>query len=196
MKISRKVWDNADVLQHFWLHNNEAFVQLEAHIKIIDHSQFRWRVSQRSSRAFCESDQITVNSIDPILAQVTFSWWLKVHVNWRQLIQQSSIEFCHFMTATDQNPFFRGFLNEFYRDFPEIPKKCPIKPGCYYAHNVSFDDRIQKESNMSNKFAATTVELPNGVYRMRITMSTNDDPQAVFLQWSYEIKKRMNDGNL
>lgn len=129
------------------------------------------------------------------LLKGTFTWSYKIYKNWRQLLQTPEVEICQFLKSDNPQPFYRGFLDEVFKIFPSLPRQCPIKPGAYYTHNSSMRETYEQlETN--DKFQATTLRMPNGVFKIAGRLSTKKDPDAIHINWQYELKKRMNDGSL
>jgi hypothetical protein len=53
-----------------------------------------------------------------------------------------------------------------------------------------------EQMQTNDKFQATTMSMPNGVFKIVGRLSTKRDPDAAFINWQYELKKRLNGGTL
>jgi Protein of unknown function (DUF1091) len=129
------------------------------------------------------------------LLKGAFTWSYKIYRNWRQLLQTPEVEICQFMRSDNPHPFYRGFLDEVFKVFPGLPQQCPIKPGAYYTHNSSMSETYENFQT-NDKFQATTMSMPNGVFKIAGRLSTKRDPHAMYINWQYELKKRLNHGTL
>lgn len=82
---------------------------------------------------------------------------------------------------------------KYYVDkFPNLPHRCPIKPGKYYAENITiFDDNNQDAGSYNITQEFTQGSLANGVYRHVVKLHTEDDPVGFMLYWHLEYYDRL-----
>lgn len=108
---------------------------------------------------------------------------------WRQIISLKNINVC--IVLNDQNPlpFLQDFKKHVLLLFPNLPSKCPYKPGKYYNKNVRVDNQtgVHLTNSLTNKIFA------NGEYRHNIRLSTPEDPQGLLMLIYHEVYERMND---
>lgn len=96
------------------------------------------------------------------------------------------------MNKTDSIPFVDAAKSYYLLQFPNLPTKCPIKPGKYYSENVTVFDENKQSFGASNILQKLTIgELPNGVYRHVVKLSTIKDPVGFVLYWHVEIHNAM-----
>jgi hypothetical protein len=76
--------------------------------------------------------------------------------------------------------------------FPDMPSKCPIKPGkyYYYNHTQTHDGMVQETGSFNPK---DLFVLPNGLYRTSIGLYTKEDPNVFSYEFIIEVKKRLGD---
>ena len=92
-------------------------------------------------------------------------------------------------------PYYSNIVEPYMKKyFGNISLDCPLKPGRYYAMNIA--DNVFVEKANKDKFEPPNYnlfDLPNGVYRSTIELSTGDDSNAFFLQWQIEQRVRTKD---
>lgn len=110
-------------------------------------------------------------------------------MNWRQIFKSPQIDVCAFERSVNKLPFYKAFLDDYRRLYPEMPSKCPIKPGRYYVYNHTED----YENGQSIPLAELIMRLPNGQYRAILLLTSRNDPLIIRLDWQREIYKRLGE---
>lgn len=124
--------------------------------------------------------------------------------SWRQIIKLDRIDIKSFLSGMNTMPFLK-VVKEYYNDkFPQLPATFPIKPGKYYAKNITivYNDPLELTYQVAehrpqgnfDKLSASysPLMIPNGVYRHIITFFKNDDSHVLSLYWHMELNYRMN----
>jgi hypothetical protein len=88
--------------------------------------------------------------------------------------------------------FYKIFMDETLEKLPGVPRRCPIKPGSYYTYDALIIDDLPKNPDNQNEYWRDTSGLPNGNYRVTAGLFTKTDPQAIFIEYQFEVNKRMN----
>lgn len=80
-----------------------------------------------------------------------------------------------------------GKVIDLYRTkYPDLPSRLPIKPGNYFAINISNgkqEDRIK----VANINAMVTPSLPNGVYQYAFRVFNEDDMIGGAISWLFQL---------
>lgn len=132
------------------------------------------------------------------LEQMIFTWNYKDHRNWRQLLKTPPIDVCELLEGKSfQHQFYKEYFKGLMSQLPGLPRKCPIQPGPYFTVDepIRGDKYSKQRTDVDKKFMVDVMNLPNGVYRISIEVSANDEPKAAYIFWQYEIKNRLNFGN-
>jgi hypothetical protein len=128
--------------------------------------------------------------------QGVFTWSYKEHRNWRQILKTPQIELCHFMGSENMyHQFYKTYLDGIFEQLPGLPRRCPIKAGPCYTYDAPIIDLYAKNPNNQNGYMKDMVGLPNGNYKLTVELFTTADPQAIFIEYQYEINRRMNAEN-
>jgi hypothetical protein len=91
--------------------------------------------------------------------------------------------------------FYKLFLDETLDKLPGIPRRCPFKAGPCYTYDAPLVDVYAKNPDNQNEFWRDVIGLPNGNYRITVRLFTRTDPQAIFIEYQYEVNRRMNAEN-
>ena len=120
---------------------------------------------------------------------------LKMTSNWRHIFNIPRTDFCVVKKIGDSIPFYSGLIEPKIKQyFGNMSLDCPLNPGRYYAMNIV--ENIYVEPTKKDKFEPpqyNPFDIPNGLYRCTIELSTNDDMNAFFLQWQFEQRLRTKD---
>lgn len=114
---------------------------------------------------------------------------LKAGGNWRSLISLSGIDVCLLLSGVNGIPYLKGLKNLVFEQFPNLPQKCPLKPGKYYTYNSTVHNYTGNELNK----LLTNTPLPNGVYRLFGRAYTDIDKIGASIWCHIEIYERLND---
>ena len=117
---------------------------------------------------------------------------MKTTTNWRHIFKTPTTDYCVVQKIGDSVPYYSGIVvPKMRRFFGNRTFDCPLKPGRYYAMNIA--DIVEEEKAKQEKFTPhqyNLFDLPNGVYRCTMNLSTDDDSNAFFLQWQFEVRVR------
>lgn len=118
------------------------------------------------------------------------------HSAWRQIVKLANNDFCWLMKQTDNLPFLNFGKEYYFKQFPNLPQRCPIAVGKYYIENVTiFDDKDSFGSHYGMIKTLTSGELPNGVYRHLIKINNKNDPVGLVLYWHTHIYDKMGENS-
>lgn len=111
---------------------------------------------------------------------------------WRQIIKLDKIDACALATGATNIDFLKAMRDEYIRMFPNLPAKCPIEPGKYYAKNVTFFDHNNPLFEW-REFQLVTPSLPNGIYRHVVKFYNDEDPVGFMIYFHIELYDKMGD---
>lgn len=132
-------------------------------------------------------------SLQEILSycQVLYEMYFKSGQSaWRQIISLKDVDACAVLNDnTNSILFMKEFKKLVQKLFPNLPTKCPYKPGKYYNRNTKVDNQsgVYLTNSLTNKI------FPNGEYRHNIRLYTRADPQGLLMLIYHEVYERMND---
>jgi hypothetical protein len=130
------------------------------------------------------------------LFQSVFTWSYKQHKNWRQLLKTPEVELCNLLGSDNMyHQFYKTFFDDIFDQLSGLPRRCPFKAGPCYTNDVPIIDTSAKHKNSQNGFYRDMLDLPNGNYRVTVRLFTRTDPQAIFIEYQYEVNRRMNAEN-
>lgn len=105
-------------------------------------------------------------------------------LSWRQYLKLDRIDPCGITAGLDNIQFLKASKDYYFEKFPQMPKKCPIESGKYYANNVTIVNNIDlnfTRPEETSQFLGPS--FPNGVYRHVLRMFTDKDPVGFTLYW-------------
>lgn len=111
---------------------------------------------------------------------------------WRQFIKLQKIDACALGLGATSIDFLKSIIEEYRRMFPDLPYKCPIEPGKYFAKNVTFFDNISPDFEWK-EFQKLTPSLPNGIYRHVVKFHNEEDPIGFMLYFHIELYDKMGE---
>lgn len=136
---------------------------------------------------------------------------LRRHLNgdprWRLLIKIDGIDACAVLKGAKSMPLVNAFYNMYKQIFPNLPQRCPIKPGNYSAKNVEMklgdNDDMNKTAmeNQGNSFGVfkemlskmTPQIIPNGFYKNVLQFSSESG--ILTLSYVVQFDYRMSEDN-
>lgn len=128
------------------------------------------------------------------IAKATFSWFYKTVSNWRLLFKCPEIEVCSYVNAGNMLPFFGAIYDEYRRRVPNMPYRCPVKPGRYFHTRITNEGPEPRNVTASNpKYAINHPPLPNGRYKVTGRVFTKEDPHAGYGQYQFIINRRLGE---
>jgi hypothetical protein len=136
---------------------------------------------------------------------------LKTGFTWRQIIKMPTFEYCKVMKIGGILPYFQNRIEAFRNYYPTLSWDCPFKPGNYTCnHTYDFpENAIATRSNVtqivqkrkdpisivveSNGFKYMKMDIPNGIYKVVINVTTKTDDLAFQVQYQFETRERLGE---
>lgn len=104
------------------------------------------------------------------------------------------IELCSTLVMGSQLPLVQHYIECMRIIFPNIPNKCPEKVPLHIgARNVTYSDVDSDNGVAFGQFKDLRVPLPNGLYQTIFQISIENDEKAFRLEYTKEMKARLND---
>jgi hypothetical protein len=94
-------------------------------------------------------------------------------------------------------PFYAKIIERYKKMFPTLNFNCPLKPGPFYVRNFTYDTLSPEHANYYKDNVGKSDygmgNLPNGIYRNVVTLSTKTDPMVYKLDWQLEVANRLGE---
>lgn len=88
----------------------------------------------------------------------------------------------------------RAVFQDYFRLFPNLPHKCPVEEGKYFAKYVTINITEEIETASDRQL---TARLPNGIYRHTVRLYDDKiDPEGFMLFWHVQIYDSMGEDRL